>query len=69
MRALVVVLLLVRVREVSDCEMAVLDGVATSSLVRREARSAMVWDMSVSWECSVSSWDGEVERAMLKTSW
>ena len=44
-RALVVVLLLYRVQEVSDWEMAVLDGGATSSLVRREARSAMVWDI------------------------
>ena len=61
-RALVVVLLLVRVREVSDCEMAVLDGGATSSLVRREARSAMV-------ERSVLSGGGELARAMLKTSW
>ena len=68
-RALGVVLLLVRVREVSDCEMAVLDGVATSRLVRRDARAVMVWDMWVSWDCSVSSWEGEVERAMLKISW
>ena len=68
-RALAVVLLLVRVREVSDCVMAVLGGVAPSRLVRRDARAAMVWDMWVSWDCSVSSWEGEVERAMLKTSW
>ena len=61
-RALAVGLLLVRVREVSDCEMVVLDGGVPSSLVRREARSAMV-------ERSVLSGGGELARAMLKTSW
>ena len=47
-RALVVVLLLSRVREVSDWEMAMLDGRAPSSLVRREVRSAMVRDILLS---------------------
>ena len=61
-RALAVVLLLVRVRDVSDCEMVVLDGGAPSNLVRREARSAMV-------ERSVLSGGGELARAILKTSW
>ena len=61
-RALAVVLLLVRVRDVSDCEMVVLDGGAPSNLVRRETRSAMV-------ERSVLSGGGELARAILKTSW